>query len=602
LAILLLWFACASNNLRKPAFDGSDFDYFYDYELDLTDRSDDQFHVTLRMSSLGRDNDTFNFVKTVPGSYSIHDIGRFVSSFEAFDSSGSPVATEKVSVNQFRFSEPERVARVVYSVSDTWDAKVDTNEVARMSGSSIMGSNVLLNPSSVFGYVKGKREAPIRLRLSFPDKWQVGTSLSRRDGDYFSVENFSELVESPMLLGELSNAGFNVDGIDVQIFVHSKTGVMKAGSLKGPIEKIFKGVIDFMGRKPTDHYTFLFHFDDRHAGAHEHGNNSVYVYREAQFDKLKPILFGPIAHELYHLQTPLHIGETMPDKFDYETTTPTEHLWFYEGVTEWAADLILLRYGLIKPSEYFFILGAKVRQLQDFKSGRSLTQLSLNSYNDPEEVKYIYPRGALAAFLLDIEILDATNGKQGLRDVVGALAKKYSPANPIVAENFFEDLGSEGPPSARGFIDKHIKAHSDLPLDRYAEKLGLEYEPELYDTQGRNSLGYLVYEDDATHKLIIKDPDQRALSMGFQESDTLLQINNIKLYGGALEDQLGMLKLGEKDTRISYTALVKRGTGEELISAKTVQLKWQYVFRPTTDVSQHRLYKIWMDGYKEQGE
>jgi predicted metalloprotease with PDZ domain len=151
-----------------------------------------------------------------------------------------------------------------------------------------------------------------------------------------------------MLFGHLTSARLCVKNINVEIFSWSKTNKITADHLTWPVKKAVSSVAGFIERKPADYYTFLFHFEDQSSGAHEHPSSSLYVLREQDFKKIELNIAEIVAHEFYHLETPFRIREKKIAAFNFKKAVPTEHLWFYEGVTEWASHLLLLRYGVIK--------------------------------------------------------------------------------------------------------------------------------------------------------------------------------------------------------------------------------------------------------------
>ncbi len=55
------------------------------YVIDLNDRSDDLFKVTLTVDDLGSENAVYQFASTAPGTYQVMNMGRFVRSFTAVD-------------------------------------------------------------------------------------------------------------------------------------------------------------------------------------------------------------------------------------------------------------------------------------------------------------------------------------------------------------------------------------------------------------------------------------------------------------------------------------------------------------------------------------
>ncbi len=59
-----------------------------------------------------------------------------------------------------------------------------------------------------------------------------------------------------------------------------------------------------------------------------------------------------MAHEFLHILTPLNLHSEIIQPFNFEVPTSSEHIWLYEGVTEWASDIMQMRGGLIGTDEY----------------------------------------------------------------------------------------------------------------------------------------------------------------------------------------------------------------------------------------------------------
>ena len=68
------------------------------FYLDLNDRSSDVFKVTLVPEKLSDENNIYQFASTAPGTYQRMDLGRFVTSFKAYDKSGNEIETKHESI------------------------------------------------------------------------------------------------------------------------------------------------------------------------------------------------------------------------------------------------------------------------------------------------------------------------------------------------------------------------------------------------------------------------------------------------------------------------------------------------------------------------
>ena len=447
------------------------------YAIDVTDRAGDTFRVTAWVRGLTADNAVYQFAATAPGTYQVMDIGRFVRSFEAFDAAGEPVPVEQMSVNQWKLADPPRVRTIRYSIAETWDTKVDRHEVYLMCGTSIEQDHVLINPHAVIGYPTGMQARPIRLRVRYPATWKVGTALERGRGGAYLAEDYDHLVDSPILLGRLTEARTKVTGVPIRIFTYSKTDRIKSSQLLGAMDGMLQAAGRFLGKLPVERYTFLYHFEDRPAGAWEHSLSSTYVLQESEFtDSVGRYVTDIAAHEFFHIVTPLNIHSEVIEHFNFVHPVPSQHLWLYEGTTEWAAHAMQLRSGLKSPEEY---LKKVIQKMQidraNFDSTYSLRELALTSYSDSGQAQYIniYMRGALVAGLLDIRLLELSGGARGLQDLIAELTRKYGKRRAFPEATLVDTVVAMTYPEIGDFFGRYVWESERLPIAEYYGKLGI---------------------------------------------------------------------------------------------------------------------------------
>ena len=447
------------------------------YAIDLNDRADDSFKVTAWVGGLTDANAIYQFAATAPGTYQVMDIGRYVRRFEAFDAAGRAVPVERVSVNQWKLSDPARVRTLRYAISETWDTPVDQHQVYLMCGTSIERDHVLINPHAVIGYPSGMQARPIRLRLAYPAGWKLGTALERDRSGAYRADDFDQLVDSPILLGPLTEARTRVTGVPVEIYTYSHTGKIRSSQLLGAMDDMLQAAGRFLGKLPVDRYTFLYHFDERPAGAWEHSLSSEYVLQESEFtDSVGRYVKDIAAHEFFHIVTPLNIHSEIIEHFNFVTPVPSQHLWLYEGTTEWAAHAIQLRAGLKTPDQYLAKVIEKMRiDRAKYDSTWSLRELALTSYSDSGQAQYgnIYMRGALTAGLLDIRLLELSGGRQGLQDLILELAHRFGKRRAFPESTFVDTLTAMTSPEIRDFFARYVWDSQRLPIAEYYGKLGI---------------------------------------------------------------------------------------------------------------------------------
>jgi len=450
------------------------------YEVDLNDRADDLFHVRMSVSGLGPDNAILQFASTAPGTYQVMDIGRYVRELHAFTSSGTEVPVEHISTNQWRLEDPASVAEIRYSIAETWDTPVDEHPVYPMAGTSIEDDHVLINAHAVFPFPSGMQDAPIELRLEYPAEWKIGTALDAASDGVYRADDYDHLVDSPLLLGRLSYASTEVTGVPVEIYTYSTTDRIESAQLLEAMDLVLQAAGEFLGELPVDRYTFLFHFADFSAGAWEHSYSSEYVMQEADLSGRYGRMISDIAaHEFFHVVTPLHIHSEIIENFDFETPVPSEHVWLYEGVTEWASDVMQLRAGLKDPDRYLADQVQKIRSDEGFfDRDYSLSQLALTSYTAEGQRQYpnIYQRGAVVAGLLDLRLLELSSGEYGLQELLLDLAERYGKSRPFPEQEFFDIVTEMTYPEIGEFFDAYVRGTEPLPIDEYYGWIGITLE------------------------------------------------------------------------------------------------------------------------------
>ncbi|AUD03712.1 M61 family metallopeptidase [Spirosoma pollinicola] len=566
------------------------------YEVNLNDRTDDQFKVTLHVTGLTAENAIYQFASTAPGTYQVMDIGRYVRSFKAFDAKGRELKTKQVSTNQWKFDQPQKVSTVQYSIAETWDTPVNEHKPYNMCGTSIEKDHVLINGQGVFGYPGGMQNAPIDLKIDFPAEWSVGTALEKNDKGYFTAANYDRIVDSPILLGRLTKATTTVAGAQIDVYTYSKNDKIKSDQLLTNMQSMLTAAGQFLKQLPVKHYTFLYHFEDQDWGAWEHSYSSEYVIKEEEFSKkLADNMTSIAAHEFFHVVTPLNIHSEIIQQFNFVTPTPSEHLWLYEGVTEWASDAMQLRGQIMDLPTYFDEQSQKIAYDKSLDTTYSLSKLGLTCYTDEGQRQYgnIYARGALVAGLLDIRLLELSNGKRGLREVINELATTYGPNQAFPEKEFFTIFTQKTYPEIADFFNRYIKAAEPLPFSEYYGKLGITYALSVPTGQKVPSMGMGASLVD--NKFLLRTVGDSLRKAGLQEKDEWIAYNGKPVTMetiGAIQDEMKQQKAGDV-----YELTVKRD-GQEIRAKSTVYEKelvrnYQFQLDPQATPQQLQLREVW---------
>ena len=181
---------------------------------------------------------SINLQQTIPGTYRIADIGRFVKQFKVYNKQGNKIPTEQITTNQWQISNPEDAFLIRYEVYDIWDFEVEENEIYRMAGSSLENDHALINTPGILGYINDNRDREYYINIIKPDLWTAATALpSTIEGVYVAL-NFDHLVDSPFLIADLSSTSTTIGSTDIGVHIYSANEQVTALAILNDIEQV----------------------------------------------------------------------------------------------------------------------------------------------------------------------------------------------------------------------------------------------------------------------------------------------------------------------------------------------------------------------------
>ncbi len=556
------------------------------YTVDLTDPVAGTFRVALRLREPVSGNAVFAFAGAGP--YAGIDFGEQVRSLAAFDASGREIPVRRI--DRRRWLLPGTVQRIEYRIAHTRDLP-EARRPLEMLGTVRTPDFAFITGQGVFGVLQGWEKAPLRIRIRTPANWEIGTALPRDpDGDFFAG-SFGELASSPILAGYLSHTADRILGSEVRIFAYAATDRITADDLYPLVRNVLTATYHFLDENlPLDRYTMLFMFTDRFAGGVEYHNSAAFVFAEDHLENIRTEVQDIIAHEYFHLVIPFSVRSDAVNIDDYFGARPTAQLWFFEGVTEWASDLIQVRSGL-KDMQHFFLedFRSKVFREEWFGSQTSLYDLSLAARGNPREYANVYSRGALVATLLDIYLLDLTHGRRGLREVINDLILDYGREKPLPEEQFFEILSDYCGPELEDFIRRYIIGNEPLPYREVLEKIGLIYEPERPAGDGRGDLGMVFGANAEQVSVLWVDPAVQGT--GVRRGDVVRQINGRDL----TPENYSSLMYRDMRPGEPYTLELLREGRRLRVDGRAIPRKIRHTFSmpPMLTPAQQRVRQAW---------
>ncbi|HZX74806.1 MAG TPA: peptidase M61, partial [Cyclobacteriaceae bacterium] len=466
----------------------------YQYTLDLTKVVDDKVHVELIPPTFTQSEVLFYLPKMIPGTYAIEDYGRFVSNLEVLDKKGNKLQVEKLGDNSWKIYNATKVKSMNYWIEDSFDTKLAGPNIFQPAGTNIdEGKNFIINSSGYFGYFENAKEIPFKVNIIRPKNFYGSTGLiasktnepvttvskektptdSDKLVDVFQTENYDRLVDSPMMYAQADTAIIKVGNAEVLIGSYSPNKKITAKEIANSVKEVLQAQREYLGGQlPVNKYAFIFYFTDQPItsyGALEHSYSSFYFMPERTIVQMNAQLRDFAAHEFFHIVTPLTIHSEEIGKFDFNDPKMSRHLWLYEGVTEYFAGNVQVKYGLITPEQYLAEMQTKMTMADRYLDDVPFTELSLGAL-DKYENQYpnVYQKGALIGMCLDIQLRKLSGGKYGMQNLVADLGKKYGKDKSFNDPELFDEITKLTYPEIGSFLNTYVAGKASLP---YAEVL-----------------------------------------------------------------------------------------------------------------------------------
>jgi predicted metalloprotease with PDZ domain len=564
----------------------------YQYSLDLTATKNDAIDVKLIPPSISDPEATFLFPAIVPGTYAVYDFGRFIRNFKVTGKDGKEMTFEQPDVNSYVIQNPANIDYITYTVDDTWDTPIKKDFVFEPGGTNIQaGKNFVLNNHGFFGYFKDKLDRNFRLEITKPEGFYASTGLTdiktENNKDIINVFDYHDLVDSPIMYCKPDTTFINVGGAKVLISVYSPNKRVSSAFIAQNVDSVLNAQKEYLGGKlPVEKYAFLIYLTDSitgsgSTGALEHSYSSLYVLMEADPQQMAQTMKDVAAHEFFHIVTPLNIHSEEIGFFDFNKPKMSEHLWLYEGLTEYAAHHVQVKYGLIDIDEFFNVMQGKMEEAQKYYNDTLPFTIMSKNVLDPiyhDQYQNVYAKGALIGMCLDIILRYNSNGRYGTQELMRDLAKKYGKNKSFKDADLFGDIEKLTYPEVRTFLDTYVAGNKKLPFEEVFDKVGLKY---TYKEQRKvlNIGGIALGVNPKTEAIIvadITDMDEFGKALGYKEGDEVVSFNGKALtldnVQNVLQDFVTTVKEGDK-----VTIVVKRTNKKGKVKNVKLKAKQRFV-------------------------
>ena len=493
-----------------------------------------------------------SFPAWTPGSYEISNFARFVTDFDAM-AAGKRLDWDKLDFDTWRI-DPAGAGSV--TVRFAYRA-VTLDNAAAWSQPDF----AFVNGTNVFPYPEGLGfDFPASVTVKTQPGWLVATGMESAGAGTYRESNYHDLVDKPFFIGR-----FDLDSMQVEGRWH-RLATYPAGAMGGParslirdqIEKTVPRMAAVFQETPWRTYSTLMVFTREVGGgsALEHSNSHVGIYNPGFVGN--SLLASITDHEIFHAWNVKRLRPADLWPYDYSRPQPTPWLWVSEGITDYYADLALVRGGVVDSAGFLGLTGEKMQQIAA-QPATALEDASLSTWIGPvdgSQYQY-YPKGSLAGFMLDVLIRDGSDNRRSLDDVFRELYRTaYKKGRGFTAADWWPAVSrAAGGRSFTAFDQRYIDGREPFPWDSILPRAGLRVAA---DTVREPRVGVATAQD-TTGAIVVQavQPGGVAEAAGVKVGDHLISLGDIDImdpsFAQAFRKRFG------KDEGDSLSIKVQRG-------------------------------------------
>jgi predicted metalloprotease with PDZ domain len=475
-----------------------------------------------------------------PGAYELSFFARWVSNFNPRAGTPTQAGSRALAWDKLDYDTWRLLPAGARSVTVRFDYLADSLDNAmawsRPDFALFNGTNLLLYPEG-----RGT-DFPATVTVKTEPGWLVATGMRAVPGQArtYREGNYHDLVDKPFFVGRMDYDSMQVAG------VWTRLATYPAGMLTGParrevwddIGKMIPAEAAVFRETPWPHYSVMMIFDSAFGGgsALEHTNSHVGIY-SPQFIG-NPILASITAHEIFHAWNVKRLRPAEMVPYRYDRSEPTPWLWVSEGITDYYADLAILRGGIIDSTQFLAITADKIAKVADALP-TALEDASVSTWIHPTDgTQYLYyPKGSLAGLLLDVLVRDASDNRRSLDDVMRELYRStYKSGRGFTGADWWGAVSrAAGGKSFKDFAARYVDGRMPYPWAQVLPLAGLRA---VADTTREARLGIATGLDSAG-AIVIRDvqPGSAAADAGVRSGDVLLRLGGIAVTDSTFGEQ-----------------------------------------------------------------
>ncbi|MGX5914193.1 M61 family metallopeptidase [Aliidiomarina sp. Khilg15.8] len=522
------------------------------YLIEADDCAGHYFNVTLSIQKPHPDGQVLRLAAWLPGSYMVRDFAKHIVEFRA-DYGKQTLGVQRLDKQSWKLQPCDGPVTVTYKVYAR-DLSVRTAYLDTLFG--------FYNHSALCLEVVDQHETPCEVDIQLPPgqpDWQLATGMPRRSGDAFSsgtfyAENYADLIDYPVLMGELSLEDFIVKGTRHRVALVGRH-FADMERICGDLASICDAQLElFADEAPFEDYTFLVMVTGNGFGGLEHRNSTALVcgrkdlihrHQQQITDGYRTFL-SLCSHEYFHSWNVKRLRPREFIPFDLSREQYTEQLWFYEGITSYYDDYMLHRTALTDARQYLDTLGQTIsralfgrgpqRQTITESSWLAWTTFYQQNENAPNAIASYYSKGAVTALCADLIIRQHSNHQHSLDDAMRTLWQGFGKhERGTSTDDLLEVLGEFGGEQMGAFLQRALYSTELMPVAALLADFGIEVQMQSAATKADEqpvSLGARFNASEQGLELTHVFEGGSAYDCGLSAGDRIIAIDSLQITAG----------------------------------------------------------------------
>lgn len=548
--------------------------------------------INLNVTTNGQKNLRFQLPAWRPGRYELADFSKNIQKWNAFDENGNELPFQKITKDCWEV-ECENASEVT----------VTYNYYANIldAGSSYLDEQQLyVNPVNCCMYVIGRENTPCKVELDIPSDYEIACGMKADDKGVLSANNFDQLAESPFIASNsLIHDCYELNGVTYHLWIQGECNP-DFKKIKTDFIAFTKAQVECFKTLPVEEYHFLFQITP-YLSYHgvEHTNSTVILMGDDKgvFESKYDNILGICSHELYHTWNIKAIRPKEMLPYDYTKENYSKLGYVAEGVTTYMGDLMLKRGQVFNWEQFIKTQNENLKRHyeNDGRHNLSVADSAFDTWLDgyslgiPNRKTSIYADGALCMLMIDLFIIEHSNGKHSLNEVMRELYENYLESG-YTEDDFQQLCVNYGGLKVSEVFNNHVYGTEDYTptLEDALSYVGFELVKTKNPSLSAQKFGFISIVQNGKHIIKKIQNTCEADSKGIAVDDEIISINGKTLTDSKINEFI-------KEEDESITLEIKKRFGTVSVELKSGEFYPIYCLKISENTTEKQLIlrKVW---------